>query len=63
MQVLPTDTKLFSLLIVFLSENYEHRIGTCDSCGKTNPQFGKIFLIATKWICVDCVIKRIDGWD
>ncbi|MCK5238823.1 MAG: hypothetical protein KAR33_04695 [Candidatus Thorarchaeota archaeon] len=63
MQVVPSDIQLVSLLIVFLSENYEHRIGVCDSCGASRPQFGKTFLIGPKWVCVECVMKRINEWD
>ncbi|MHA1906843.1 MAG: hypothetical protein ACW98Y_06090 [Candidatus Thorarchaeota archaeon] len=63
MQVVPSDTKLVSLLIVFLSENYEHRLGACDSCGAAHPQFGKTFRIEHNWVCVECVIKRINAWD
>ncbi len=63
MQIVPSGIQLVSLLIVFLSENYEHKFGICDSCGVSRPQFGKTFLIGQKWICVECVMKRINEWD
>ena len=61
MQVGSRVTKLVSLLLVFLSENYEARHGTCDSCGAVSPDFGKVFKIQSDWICVNCVISRIEN--
>ncbi len=65
MQVPTRITKLFSLLLVFLSENYESRFGHCEICGTPSPSFGKTFLmnsqIGPRWICVECIVNRIEG--
>ncbi len=50
-----------SLLMVYLSENYETRPNACDNCKTVTPAFGKSFLINGSWVCLDCVRKRIEG--
>jgi hypothetical protein len=54
-----SDIKLLSLLLVFLSENYSTSTNRCNSCEDPSPRFGKSFLINGEWICVDCVLDRI----
>lgn len=51
--------KLLSLLLVFLSENYHTSTKRCDICDTTVQSFGKSFNIGGKWVCVSCIIKRI----
>jgi hypothetical protein len=51
-----------SLLLVFLTENYQtNHQNQCDDCKTITPSFGKTFLINDGWVCVDCVIDRIEG--
>ena len=61
MQTVLSQSRLLSLLMVYLSENYESRAQACDFCNSVTPAFGKTFLINSQWICLDCVIKRIEG--
>jgi hypothetical protein len=61
MQTIVSRSKLMSLLMVYLSENYETQSNACDDCRTITPAFGKSFLINGRWICMNCVIKRIEG--
>jgi hypothetical protein len=54
-----TNTKLWSLLIVFLAENFTSRVGPCDICGADHVRFGKTFDIGDERVCTDCVFTRI----
>jgi len=54
-----SDIKLLSLLLVFLSENYPTSMNRCSSCDTTSPRFGKSFFISGEWVCVNCVLRRI----
>ncbi len=59
LQTTSRPSKLVSLLVVFLSENFETGTGPCQECGSTLYDFGKSFLIGGKWICMSCVISRM----
>lgn len=54
-------SRLLSLLLVFLTENYHSEHGDCASCGTSCPRFDKVYLINGKLICIDCIVKRIEG--
>jgi hypothetical protein len=60
MQTIVSQSKLMSLLMVYLSENYENRPNACDECKSITPPFGKSFLINGKWVCLNCVVNRIE---
>jgi hypothetical protein len=60
-QVAHSHTNLISLLMVYLTENYEHKSASCEECRSLKPSFAKTFSIRGKWICIDCVIERING--
>jgi hypothetical protein len=62
MQVAKRSAKLMSLLIVFLTENYEHGIIPCEVCGTTIPSYSKTFLINKSWVCIDCILDRINNY-
>ena len=52
--------KLMSLLVVFLTENYETEHISCDECQTTNPRFDRVFLVNSKRVCIDCILRRIE---
>lgn len=55
------NTKLMSLLLVYLSENYTTELQHCNVCGITTPRFERSYLINGEWVCVDCVLSRMNG--
>lgn len=55
------NTKLMSLLLVFLTENYTTEQRRCNVCDTTTPRFERSFLISGEWVCVDCVLSRMNG--
>lgn len=55
----PRNTKLWSLLLVFLSENFTSGPEACEVCGAEPVRFGKAFEISNEWVCADCIRARI----
>lgn len=55
------NTKLMSLLLVFLSENYSTELRRCNVCDTTTPRFERSFFISGQWVCVDCILARMNG--
>ncbi len=60
-QTLSGRRKLISLLLVYLSENYSDSLNPCSICRKSLVYLGRTFLIAGQWVCVDCVMKRMES--
>ncbi|RLI55975.1 MAG: hypothetical protein DRO87_03075 [Candidatus Thorarchaeota archaeon] len=56
-----TARSLLSLLTVYLTENYQSSSHSCDECNSTRPTLQRTFLIHNRWICLDCIIKRIES--
>jgi hypothetical protein len=61
MQVAASHFKLLSLLLVFLTENFESQAGGCDVCLSSTPKFSKVFHINSRWVCVNCILERISA--
>ncbi len=61
MQTLSGHRRLISLLLVYLSENYPDSLNPCSICGKSLVYLGRTFLVAGHWVCVDCVMKRMES--
>ena len=55
------NTKLMSLLLVFLTENYTTELRRCNVCDTTTPRYERSFLISGEWVCVDCILSRMNG--
>ncbi len=56
------NTKLMSLLLVFLTENYTTELRRCNVCDTTTPRFERSFFIGGEWVCVDCILSRLNGY-
>jgi hypothetical protein len=56
-----SDIKLLSLLLVFLTENYPTSKNRCNICDTTALRFGKSFFISGEWVCVNCILRRIQS--
>ncbi|OLS28351.1 MAG: hypothetical protein ThorAB25_18830 [Candidatus Thorarchaeota archaeon AB_25] len=55
------NTKLMSLLLVFLTENYMTELRRCNVCDTTTPRFDRSFFISGEWVCADCILARMNG--